>query len=52
MASLAGIMNMDMSYPGISIQVELTVLDEYLNVMEQGVSAVCDAYVQKEEEKI
>ena len=51
MASLAGFMNMDMSYPGISIKVELTVLDEYLNVMEQGISAVCDSYIRKEEEK-
>ena len=51
MVSLAGFMNMDMSYPGISIKVELTVLAEYLDGMEQVISAVCDSYILKEEEK-
>lgn len=51
MASLARFMNMDISYPGISINVELSVLEEYLKAMEQGIGAVCDSYINKEEEK-
>lgn len=51
MASLTEFMNMDISYPGINIKVELAVLSEYLNGMEKGISAVCDAYISKEEEK-
>jgi len=49
--SLAGFMNMDVTYPGISIKVELTVLAEYLDGMEQGISAVCDSYILKEEDQ-
>jgi len=44
-------MNMDVTYPGISIKVELTVLAEYLDGMEQGISAVCDSYILKEEDQ-
>lgn len=51
MASLYGILNMDMDYPGIEIKVELIVLREYLGQMEAGISAVCDRYIEAELKK-
>ncbi|MEF1330633.1 hypothetical protein [Vibrio sp. M260121] len=49
MASLQGILNLDVSYPGIHIKVELIVLKEYLTHMESGVAASCSSYVTSEE---
>jgi hypothetical protein len=51
MASLHGILNMDMDYPGIEIKVELIVLREYLGQMEAGISAICSTYIEAELKK-
>ncbi|WP_186296116.1 hypothetical protein [Shewanella algae] len=50
MDSIERILNMDFSYPGINIKVEISVIGEYLKEMEGGISAVCDSYVAREEE--
>lgn len=52
MVSLAGILNMDISYPGIQIKVELIVIREYLSQMETGINAVTDNYLRIEEGKV
>ncbi|AVW95397.1 hypothetical protein [Vibrio parahaemolyticus] len=49
MTSLQGILNLDASYPGIHIKVELIVLKEYLSHMESGVAASCNSYITSEE---
>ena len=49
MASLEGILNTDLNYPGIEIKVELIVMREYLTQMEAGIRAVCDGYIKEEE---
>ena len=51
MVSLHEILKMDMDYPGIEIKVELIVLQEYLDQMEAGISAVCDRYIEAELKK-
>lgn len=40
-----------MSYPGIEIKVELTVLGEYLTQMDSGIKLICDEYVENELKK-
>ena len=42
---------MDIYYPGINIKVELSVIGEYLNEMENGVNAVCNSYLEREEKE-
>ena len=51
MASLKGIFNTDVNYPGINIKVELTVINEYLERMALGVKAICDEYIKDERKK-
>jgi hypothetical protein len=51
MASLEGLLNTDFMYPGIEIKVELILMQEYLNQMEVGVKAICDAYLERETKK-
>lgn len=51
MTSLNGLLNMDMEYPGIEIKVELIVMQEYLNRLEVGIKAACDAYLETEIKK-
>lgn len=52
MVSLQGILNWDMSYPGIHIKVEVTVLKKYLYHMEAGVAASCSSYIASEERNL
>ena len=51
MISLNGFLKKDMGYPGIEIQVELTVMQEYLRQLEVGIKVVCDAYLEAEIKK-
>jgi hypothetical protein len=51
MTSLTGLFNMDMSYPGIEIKVELIVMGEYLGQLEVGIKSICDAYLDAEIKK-
>jgi len=51
MISLAGIMKVDMSYPGLEISVELTVLREYLSQMDSGIKLLCEEYADNELKK-
>lgn len=48
MSPLDRFLNMDLGYPGIEINVELIVMQEYLGQMDVGVKAVCDAYLEAE----
>ncbi|MGK0271247.1 MAG: hypothetical protein ACI88H_001904 [Cocleimonas sp.] len=52
MASLKGILNIDVNYPGIQIKVELIVMQDYLSHMEVGVRAACNNYLSLEEKKV
>ena len=40
-----------MSYPGIEISVELTVLGEYLTQIDSGIKSICDGYIEQELKK-
>ena len=48
MVSLKNILNIDISYPGIGIKVELIVLKNYLSQMETGINSVCEGYIAQE----
>jgi hypothetical protein len=51
MTSLENILKMKMSYPGIEIKAELTVLGEYLSQMDSGIKLICDNYIENELKK-
>lgn len=51
MTSLNGFLNMDISYPGVEIKVELIVMREYLGQLEFGIKSICDAYLDAEIKK-
>jgi len=51
MASLLNFLKADLDYPGVEINIEFAVLQDYLNHLETGIKAVCDSYVKTEESK-
>jgi hypothetical protein len=51
MTALNSLLDMDLSYPGIEIKVELIVMREYLGQLEVGIKSICDAYLDAEIKK-
>ncbi|GAB3289278.1 hypothetical protein [Parahaliea aestuarii] len=51
MVAITAFLNMDINYPGIGIKPELSMLRDYLGIMEISIERVGSEYIAKEEEK-
>lgn len=51
MASLKSILNMDVDYPGIGIKPEISIMRDYLALVESNIERIGSDYIDREEQK-